>query len=81
MNHGDAKAYLGRIRYTEPVQKDKETLNGLIRAHLEQVPFENLDVCELGKVPSLDEGELFEKIVKRRRGGYCFELKDRKSVV
>ena len=63
-----AKAYLKRIGYTEDIQKDKETLNGLIRAHLEQVPFENLDVCEFGEVPSLDEGKLFEKIVEKEPG-------------
>lgn len=74
MNQEEAKAYLARIGYEGPVRKDEETLNGLIRAHLEGVPFENLDVCDFGKVPSLDEGELFEKIVKRCRGGYCFEL-------
>lgn len=74
MKQEEARAYLKRIGYTEDIQKDKETLNGLIRAHLEQVPFENLDVCELGEVPSLDEGKLFEKIVEKNRGGYCFEL-------
>lgn len=74
MKQEEAKAYLKRIGYTEDIQKDKETLNGLIRAHLEQVPFENLDVCEFGEIPSLDEGKLFEKIVEKNRGGYCFEL-------
>lgn len=74
MNHGEAKAYLERIGYRGAVQKDEKTLNRLIRVHLEQVPFENLDVCELGKIPSLDERELFEKIVKKRRGGYCLSL-------
>lgn len=74
MNQEEARAYLERIKYKGSVLKDEKTLNGLIRAHLEQVPFENLDVCDLGKVPSLEESKLFEKIVQRRRGGYCFEL-------
>lgn len=74
MNQEQAKAYLRRMGYEGPVRKDRQTLNCLIRAHLEGVPFENLDVCDLGKVPSLNERDLFEKIVERRRGGYCFEL-------
>lgn len=74
MNQEQARAYLKRMGYEEPVREDEQTLNGLIRAHLEKVPFENLDVCDQGKVPSLDEGDLFDKIVGRRRGGYCFEL-------
>lgn len=74
MNQEQAKVYLRRMGYEGSVRKDRQTLNRLIRAHLEGVPFENLDVCDLGKVPSLNEGDLFEKIVERRRGGYCFEL-------
>ncbi len=37
------------------------------------VPYENLDI--LHRVPlSLDYGDLYDKIVTRRRGGYCFEI-------
>lgn len=74
MNQEKARAYLKRIGFEEPVEKDEKTLDRLLRAHLEQVPFENLDVIHLGKVPSLEEEELYDKIVGRNRGGYCFEL-------
>lgn len=44
------------------------------RAHLETVPFENLDILA-GKVPlDLSEEGLFDKIVVRGRGGICYEL-------
>ncbi len=50
-------------------------LGALVRAHLEQIPFENLDIAESGGcVVSLNEDDLYEKIVERGRGGYCFEL-------
>ena len=52
----------------------KQALDRLVNAHLHTVPFENLDVYELRQVPSLATADLFEKIVLRRRGGYCFEL-------
>jgi N-hydroxyarylamine O-acetyltransferase len=37
------------------------------------VPFENLDI-HLGRPIRLDEDALFDKIVRRRRGGFCYEL-------
>lgn len=74
MNQEEVKEYLKRIGYEGQVQRDEETLNRLIRAHLEQVPFENLDICDLGKIPSLEEKELYRKIVIKHRGGFCFEL-------
>ena len=38
------------------------------------IPFENLESFEEGKVPSLESCDIFEKIIIRKRGGYCFEL-------
>ena len=49
-------------------------LDELIYAHQHSVPFENLDVCESVLTPSLAIAELYDKIVVRKRGGYCFEL-------
>lgn len=65
--------YLSRLDYTGPLAPNAETLRGLHRAHLYCVPFENLDI-HLGRVIRLDREALFEKIVTRRRGGFCFEL-------
>jgi N-hydroxyarylamine O-acetyltransferase len=50
-----------------------ETLRALHLAHLYAVPFENLDI-HLGRELSLAPAALFEKIVTRRRGGFCYEL-------
>lgn len=52
----------------------KEALDVLVAAHLLNVPFEDLDIYELKKEVSLDIDDIFEKIVVRRRGGFCFEL-------
>ena len=70
----DKKRYLERIGVTEPITPGKDALDRLILAHQQNVPFENLDVYDAGRDIRLDTAGLFEKIVERRRGGYCFEL-------
>lgn len=69
----DRDAYLARIKYEGPLIPSLETLQGLHRAHVMTVPFENLDI-HLGRSISLAPADLFRKIVVERRGGYCFEL-------
>jgi N-hydroxyarylamine O-acetyltransferase len=66
-------AYLERIGYDGPRDPTFETLAGLQRAHMLSVPFENLDI-HLGRRLVLDREANFEKIVLRRRGGWCYEL-------
>jgi N-hydroxyarylamine O-acetyltransferase len=45
----------------------------LHRAHLASVPFENLDI-HLGVPIELELGAIVDKLVARRRGGFCYEL-------
>ncbi|MFN2579258.1 MAG: arylamine N-acetyltransferase [Pyrinomonadaceae bacterium] len=69
----DIPAYLDRIEYRGPLNRDAETLRQLHLAHLRAVPFENLSI-HAGEPIILDDDALFEKIVKRNRGGFCYEL-------
>lgn len=69
----DADAYLDRIGYTGPVEPTAGTLAALHRAHMLAVPFENLDI-HLGVRNVLDFEHVFDKVVRRRRGGWCFEV-------
>jgi N-hydroxyarylamine O-acetyltransferase len=66
-------AYLDRIGAERPATLDAAVLSALHRAHQAAVPFENLSI-HLGEPISLDEDELINKIVTRRRGGFCYEL-------
>ena len=66
--------YLARIGAERPRGLSPQSLMELTRAHLEQVPFEVLQMTEGHTEPSLEPEALFEKIVGSRRGGYCFEL-------
>ena len=70
----DSGAYLERIGMPPVANVDKETLDHLVLAHQTSVPFENLDIYDAGRELSLGVRDLYEKIVTRRRGGYCFEL-------
>ena len=65
------RAYLDRIGASAA----SPSLAGLIdlhRAHRLAITFENLDIA-LGRGIRLDPDSLFDKIVARGRGGYCFE--------
>jgi len=69
----DVHAYLRRVGYEGPRAPGLQTLRDLHLAHLMAVPFENLDIA-LGRLVSLEEGAIYDKIVARRRGGFCYEL-------
>jgi N-hydroxyarylamine O-acetyltransferase len=66
-------AYLGRIGMSAPAGTSAAALATLHEAHLLAVPFENLDIA-LGREIVIDLDRLFDKIVVRRRGGFCYEL-------
>jgi len=69
----DVNAYLARIRYDGGIEPTLGNLKALMRAQLMAVPFENLDIYR--NIPIyMDPEAQFEKIVKRKRGGFCYEL-------
>lgn len=68
-------AYLRRVGLDETAvagPPDLALLTGLQAAHAATVPFENVEI-QRGSSIRLDLPALCEKIVARRRGGYCFE--------
>ena len=71
----DLDAYLARIELSlaEGFVADIPLLHRLHRAQALRIPFENFDIC-LGKPIKLDAQSLQGKLVRQRRGGYCFEV-------
>ena len=65
--------YLQRLGLPSAGAPDLEHLERLQIQHLLRVPFENLDVT-WGVPIQLDPDWLYDKIVKQRRGGFCYEL-------
>ncbi len=68
----DLDAYFARTGYLGSRAPTLDTLHGLVRAHVQTIPFENLDVL-LGRPIELAPEALMQKLVHDRRGGYCFE--------
>jgi N-hydroxyarylamine O-acetyltransferase len=73
MNVDMVVAYLQRVGAARPAVTDAAALRVLHRAHQMAVPFENLSI-HLPEPISLEEADLADKIVHRRRGGFCYEL-------
>jgi arylamine N-acetyltransferase len=69
----DLDGYFNRIGYPGAAEPTVDTLHALVAAHNGAIPFENLDPL-LG-IPVVDLGPvaLTDKLVRRRRGGYCYE--------
>ena len=73
MDERALQQYLKRIGAERPAAPTPAALRDVHARHLLAVPFENLSI-HLGEPIVLDEGALFDKIVLRRRGGFCYEL-------
>ncbi|XP_077541123.1 arylamine N-acetyltransferase-like [Haemaphysalis longicornis] len=56
-----------------PSVPDLATLNRIIAAMLENIPFQGIDPF-VGDNPLLDDEYVFRKLIEQRRGGYCVEL-------
>src|SRR5262245_51810376 len=65
--------YLARIGYQGTPRADLATLAQLQRLHLAAIPYENLDV-QLGRRVGFDMATIFHKLVRSRRGGWCYEM-------
>ncbi len=67
------KEYLTRIKYSKKITPTLESLAAIQNAQLMAIPFENFDLC-LKKKIILEPEDLVEKLLRHKRGGYCFEL-------
>ncbi|GAA2117104.1 arylamine N-acetyltransferase family protein [Nocardioides bigeumensis] len=67
----DHKAYLGRLGFDTPPPATLESLVALHRAHLDAVPYENLDIM-LGRPASTEPADVVARLGRGGRAGYCF---------
>jgi N-hydroxyarylamine O-acetyltransferase len=65
--------YLSRIGFDGEVSPDVATLTQLVQKQLRSIPFENTEV-QVGRIPSMVPEEIVDKVLVRKRGGYCYEI-------
>ncbi|MDH4573691.1 arylamine N-acetyltransferase family protein [Salinicola acroporae] len=68
----DLSAYLKRIGLSGALPPTLGTLRSIMAHHMASIPFEAIDVL-LGREISLDPTAIDDKMLRRQRGGYCFE--------
>lgn len=68
----DLDAYLARIGLHRPAGTERDVLRAIVAHHSAAIPFESIDAF-LGRGIRIDPEALTDKLVRRRRGGYCFE--------
>jgi N-hydroxyarylamine O-acetyltransferase len=68
----DLDAYFERIGYAGPAEPTLDVLRALQALHPAAIPFENIDVL-VGQGIDLDPFHIDSKLIRGRRGGYCFE--------
>jgi N-hydroxyarylamine O-acetyltransferase len=73
MSGPDLDQYLAHIGLDRRPPATLEGLTVLHHAHLHALSYENLDV-QLGRKINITIGPIFDKIVNRRRGGWCYEM-------
>lgn len=66
--------YLERINCSNLRDNTLQSLSKLQRNHLINVPFENLDIHLGKKIDCFDLEKIYEKVIVKKRGGFCFEL-------
>jgi N-hydroxyarylamine O-acetyltransferase len=72
-NNFDIADYFQRIGFAGAAENNLPSLIAIMRAQLQSVPFENLDV-QAGKIVSIVPEDIVNKIVYNSRGGYCYEV-------
>src|SRR6476659_9873340 len=72
-DQGISPGYLARIGFRGSPVPTLDTLREIVAAHNRSIPFENLDPLMGIPVHDLSAAALADKLVSRRRGGYCYE--------
>lgn len=69
----DPQLYLTRLGIDALCRPSAEFLIKLHRAHVSEIAYNNIDIL-LGIPYDLSMEALFDKVIRRRRGGFCYEL-------
>lgn len=73
MNQAMIDEYLTLLECSGCREISCENLFALQAAHLRKIPYSNLTIL-IGGEPDLSVEALFDRLISRKQGGYCFEL-------
>ncbi len=73
MEQDQLQAYFKRIGYEGTYEPSLKTLKKVQWAQVHTIPFETFDIA-MGVSIVLTEEAIFDKLVTRKRGGYCYEV-------
>jgi N-hydroxyarylamine O-acetyltransferase len=76
----DVAGFLDRLGFREAPVPSEVSLFALHRAFVERVPYETIEI-QLARPATLDRLEAADRIVRRKRGGYCFHMNGAFSVL
>ena len=76
----DVRGFLNRLGLRAPEAPSTGALHALHRAFVERVPYETIEI-QLEGSTTLDRFEAADRIVRRKRGGYCFHMNGAFSVL
>jgi N-hydroxyarylamine O-acetyltransferase len=72
-DHFDDSEYRQRIQHPQSITASETSLKSMHRAQVFKLPFENLDI-HLNRGIQVKPEQIYNKVIKQPRGGYCFEL-------
>jgi arylamine N-acetyltransferase len=76
----DVGRFLDRLGLSEPDAPSAHALHALHRAFVERIPYETIEIT-LERPTTLDRFEAADRIVRRKRGGYCYHMNGAFSVL
>src|SRR5215212_11295708 len=76
----DVGGFLARLGFREREAPSAGALHALHRAFVERIPYETIEI-QLERPTTLDRFEAADRIVRRKRGGYCFHMNGAFSVL
>lgn len=74
LSNPQVSTYLAKLGFNEPVSPTRESLDALISAHQLTIPFSTIGIHRAQDAPNLSTDALYDKVIEKGMGGYCFEL-------
>ncbi|KZN34676.1 hypothetical protein N480_20555 [Pseudoalteromonas luteoviolacea S2607] len=72
MNQAQLTTYLAKLEIENLVSYDLALVSQIVQAHIKRYSFSSFNAMQ-NKLLSVDNDDLFERLIVQQQGGYCFE--------